>query len=133
MHKTNIQRCFAFAIDALVVGIITSLIESFIPTEFKTSILVIQEVRLSPEISLFVYVIYFISMDVLVEGTTIGKVIFSLKVVDEEELPLNSKQLVVRSLLKVVSIIILPLALIYLIFKGTTLHDVVLNTKTIKT
>lgn len=119
MKSTQQRRIGAFIIDTLVIGILVSLVESLFPFlyEAKTTSIFGISVTYRFGASFLFYVCYFILFDLANEGNTIGKLLFKIKVISEDEAEITKGKRMVRSLLKLVSIIVLPIAILLFLFK----------------
>ena len=125
MSEIQQKRILAFIIDLVIAGIISGIIRSILSTIFiaKTYTYIGINFEFNFEFSLIVYVIYFIAFDIMNQGKTFGKYLFNNKVVFTDKEP-TKLDLIKRSLLKVVSIMILPISiLLYLFYNVFTIQD----------
>lgn len=136
MVATNKNRVFSFLLDAFIVGIMTSLIESlftFISDKHSFELFGIN-FNYSLSLSLLIYLIYFIVFDLFLDGKSIGKLIWKIKIVSKENsMDFTISSHIRRTMLKLVSILILPISiLMFLLNQGFTLHDYYTNATTIQ-
>ncbi|PQB05148.1 hypothetical protein BST85_09810 [Aureitalea marina] len=79
------------------------------------------------------YLFYFWLMDVFLAGKTLGKTLLKIRVVSSEGLPLTWKTRLIRTVLKVIGILILPVAaVLFLWARSFTVQDQVLGTRAIR-
>jgi uncharacterized RDD family membrane protein YckC len=132
LSKISNKRIFALVVDLAVISQISILINNIIKINYEISTFKLYETEVSYGYSLivFVYIIYFIVFDYFYGGRTFGKKIFSISVVGKNY-SLSLKQSIIRSLLKVISIIILPISAFIFLIDNSTIHDKYFNTKTI--
>lgn len=79
------------------------------------------------------YLAYFWCFDLLKLGVTPGKLLSSIQVVSDDGRPLSLKTRLVRTMLKVIGILLLPVAaVLFLWARSFTLQDQILKTKTIR-
>lgn len=79
------------------------------------------------------FFLYFIIFDLFNHGNSFGKTIFSIKVVNIENLKnVEVKTLILRTILKMLSTILLPFSIITYLYNGFTLHEKFSKTKTIQ-
>lgn len=79
------------------------------------------------------YLTYFWIFDLLNKGNTPGKTALTIRVISEDGQPLTRKNRLLRTVLKVIGILMLPLAAVLFIWaKSFTLQDQVLKTRTIR-
>jgi uncharacterized RDD family membrane protein YckC len=135
MRLTNItnKRIFALVVDLVFISQISVLINNIIRINYEISTFNLYETKISYGYSFMVvvYLIYFIFFDYFYNGKTIGKRIFSIYVVGKSY-NLNIKQNIIRSILKVVSIIILPFSAFIFLIDNSTFHDKYFNTTTLE-
>lgn len=133
MGNIQIKRIVALWIDMFVAGLIYGVIENFLPQVFEPiekDLFGIQ-VRLQLSLAVLFYLLYFLVFDLLNQGVTVGKLVLKIKVVKGEDSRLTAAEHVVRTLLKMVSLIFLPIAaLIFLFNKNYALHDRYTGTNT---
>ena len=84
-------------------------------------------------INIIVIALYFILFDFFNNGTTWGKLVFSIYVVEKNKLiKLSVKKSLKRSFFKIVGIVILPVSMaLFILKKGFTLEDYFTDTITI--
>jgi uncharacterized RDD family membrane protein YckC len=134
MNNTQKRRIGAFIIDAIVIGFFATFAEnifSLFDEKFSFDALGLT-FYYKFSFSILFYVFYFVLFDLINNGVTLGKMIFKIKVVflDETELPKVTR--LKRSLLKVVGIVILPIAvLLFFLNNFFTIHDHFCQTITI--
>lgn len=128
------KRILALLIDAFLVGIMESiflnLIELNLGMEGKFSFFGHDYVYGFSFLFLF-YLLYFIFFDLFAKGQTIGKTILKIKSVNQDNLDLSVRWRLLRTFLKMVSIIFWPISALVYIFLDVTLEDTICKTKTI--
>jgi len=104
-----VRRMMAYLLDVLIasgtVGVVTTVLSAFglISTDLMLSLFVLA--------SFIVFWGYWIVLETLWGGRTLGKLLLGLRVVDERALPLRPVQLVIRNLLRPID----QLPLLYLV------------------
>ena len=134
MNITKSARIWAFIIDALIVGVSTTMFNSFLPDLFGSYQREIANVPITISFggSITTYFLYFLIFDLFNHGISIGKVLLKLVVVDHLEKPLETNKRIIRTILKLVSIVFIPIAiLVYLFSEALTLHEKATHTKTV--
>ena len=135
MELTGRYRIGAFIIDMIIVSLIASFIESMFSIFDESSVIELFgfSFKLVYSLSIPFYLSYFILFDLLNDGKSIGKMVFGIKVVfiDYKEVQLGT--LLKRTILKTLSIIILPISvLMFVLNKRFTFHDYYTNTITVR-
>ncbi len=135
MNGTQQRRIGAFLIDVIIISILVTIMENMLSYIFETKNFELLGIRFHLRIgtSIFFYMCYFIIFDLLNNGSTLGKLLFGIKVVQEDETEISKKTSIKRTLLKVVSIMILPLAILLFLFSDYfTIQDYYSCTITVK-
>ena len=84
--------------------------------------------------SFLLYLCYFLIFDIFNNGNTIGKLILGINVVSNDQSILTGGIRMKRTLLKMLSIIILPISVLLFLFNDSfTIHDHYSNTMTVST
>ncbi len=136
MENIKLKRIYSFIFDVIMSNSIGLLIFSIfnIDEKINTGIFEILNSKINYGFSLqiVVFFLYNIAFDCLNKGISFGKLIFSIKVVsieNSEETKLNI--LILRTILKVLSTILLPFSIIIYIYNGFTIHEKFSKTKTV--
>lgn len=129
------NRILALIIDVFLVGIIQILWVNLIgPIQFPKNYLSLLGFNFIFGLSYlpFLFLLYFFICDFFASGKTVGKTIIGIKNVNEYNLSLSIRFRLLRSTLKVVTIIMWPISgILYALF-DITLQDYVCKTKTVK-
>ena len=127
------KRIFALIFDIFIIGLISSiLIPNYTKFISENSVVVFDRTFIYGFYSNFIpYFVYFFIFDIVSNGETFGKMIFKIKVVLADTLNVTLKIRLLRSILKIVSIILLPIAALVFLIKGNTMEDAVCKTITI--
>ena len=125
------KRIYSFLVDMIVISLILSLlpfslVKKIVEFSFNNTDFIVNF-----EYKFFIILVYFLVFDLFNKGKTIGKLIFKIKVVDIATNVFVFKQAVVRTLLKMISIVIFPISFFLMKFKKYTLHEQYSKTKTI--
>ena len=136
MQHVHVRRSLAFLIDLVVVSIVASILGNVFPIiAFKLVDFDVfgQQFRIGIAFVFIIWFFYLMVFDVINNGQTIGKWILQLAAVTKNhEIP-PVKTRITRSLLKTLSIIILPIAVLLFLFgKSYTIHERYSYTITIK-
>jgi uncharacterized RDD family membrane protein YckC len=132
--KFTKERIFALLIDQFIINSSYSILNKFFNFDFAANKFLLFGMKWTLNVS-FVFIaslIYFFFFDFLKNGTTIGKSILKIKIqkINGDELSFSER--FITSLLKVISITLLPLSAIYYFFTKTVFHDRIMKIKTIK-
>lgn len=133
MKERFFRRGFAFLLDLLLISLAFTLLYNFIPLEWLKGeyALGTQEFRWAIDLYGAVSAGYFLGFGFLMRGGSPGKDIMRLKtVMADGSIPTRSLSLA-RTLLKLISIALLPFALIAYVWDGreTTLQDYLSGTR----
>ena len=112
------QRFLAFFIDLIIINAFIGVLGFLLKNEISLYKMVSGETSVDFKLSfdLFYYLIYFVFFDVFKEGITVGKKATGLLIVDQQGKIPERNELVKRTFLKMLGILLLPIAaLIYLI------------------
>ena len=127
IHSTLARRIGALLIDFLLISVVYTIAINAVPEDFLwTDRIVIKgEMGLSVDLYGLVLGLYFIGCDLLNQGESLGKDILGLRTVGRDGQPLSKRVVLVRTLIKLLSIGMLPLTLILFLCKGRgfTLQD----------
>ncbi len=132
--NTALKRILAYVLDGLIIGVVSSLFDSLMtpflsPVSFDWLGIAIV---LNVEFLLLFYLLYFILFDVLNNGITVGKAITGIRVVVDEPGSITTKQHILRTLLKMISVLFSFIAfIVFILTPQWTLHDSVMNTITV--
>ena len=130
--NTNLNRFFALLIDLIFISIIYNFVSNFINLNVELGAIRIFGLKMLYGYSfLFViYLIYFLAFDFFNNSITLGKIFTKLRVVSNKAGSLNYNKFI-RTFLKILSLVLFPIAGIFFILKGTTIQDEILDTRTI--
>jgi uncharacterized RDD family membrane protein YckC len=134
MNQTQKRRVGAFVLDLMVIGIFTTFAENILSffidkVSFDALGLTFNHTF---SFSILFYVSYFLLFDLINNGVTLGKMIFKIEVVFLDKTELTKATHLKRSLLKILGIIILPIAvLLFFLNKFFTIHDYFCQTITV--
>ena len=132
--NTALKRMLAYLLDGIIIGIVSSLFDSLMtpflsPVSFDWLGIAIV---LNVEFLLLFYLLYFILFDVLNNGITVGKAITGIRVVVDRPESITTKQHILRTLLKMISVLFSFIAfIVFVLTPQWTLHDSVMNTITV--
>lgn len=132
--KIKERRIWAFIIDAAFVSCISGLIQVIIPMVIESFGVSIEskQIVISISLSSVFYLGYFIAFDIWNNGVTIGKSAMAIQVMRDKSEPLNLDERLMRSLLKTIAIIVLPVSVfLYLWVNSFTVHDHFMVTRSI--
>lgn len=125
------KRILAFFIDIFIINVIIQLIGFLIKPDLTEYSFETENYKVISRMSydFIFYLVYFLLFDFFREGITIGKKVTSLIIVNPKQTTIGRNNLVKRTMLKLLSIVFLPISgVIYLIF-DKTLHDDILGLK----
>lgn len=132
MKGYSFQMMGAFLIDMLLIGIAYTVVLNLIPREQLTQDLVWNGRSFGWSFDLYgtLTAAYFVGSDLLNRGASPGKDILRLQTVCLDGTPLSYPQSLARTLLKLISIWMLPVAAFLYVWKGKgfTLQDYLLQT-----
>ena len=134
MRNERQSRIFAFMGDIIAIGSINTFAENIFSffNESESFVFLGLHFTYNFSVSFLLYLCYFMLFDLINHGTTFGKLIFGIKIASKDESKLATTVCLKRSLLKIVSIIILPIAAALFLFKDRfTIHDHFANTITV--
>jgi uncharacterized RDD family membrane protein YckC len=130
MNKVNTNRVIAFIIDLFLFSIFASIFSCFLFEKNDLLNILIAKINLRVfAYYLFVF-IYFILFDIVNTGETIGKSAMSVKTFNLNDSKLTLKQRLIRSCVKFLSIILIPISIVIYYLNGYTIHDNICKTKT---
>lgn len=131
--KIKNKRILALTIDLIIIGFFVRLLSSLVDLNFSQGNLFLFDTNFTYGYSLvfIIYIIYFFVFDYINNGVTFGKRIFKIEVIQIDKTRLSLSKRLIRSILKVVSIIIFPITLLMFMINGKTLHDNICKTKSI--
>lgn len=116
------KRILAFLIDMIIVNAIIQLFSLLVQPEMPGYQLDAEHYTLVSRLSYDVvfYLVYFLVFDLFGQGVTVGKKATSLVITNTNQPAIGRSELVKRTLLKMVGMILLPIsALVYLLFTRT--------------
>lgn len=126
------NRILSFLVDLIMISIIFTILPFGLEKRIGEFTLFELKFTLNFEFKFFIILFYFLLFDLLNQGKTIGKIFFKIKSVDKETNMFAFKQASIRTLLKMISIIILPISFILLLNNSYSIHEHFSKTKTIK-
>jgi len=135
MERMNKYRIGAFITDAVFVAVVAGILETLFASvmQYSTFELLGSTFKFTYSFVMPSYIIYYLFFDLVNNGTSLGKIIFKLKVMHENKTPLGLRKLVKRTLFKCISILLLPISiLLFALTNGYTIHDAQSNTITIQ-
>jgi uncharacterized RDD family membrane protein YckC len=135
MNSTQQRRIGAFIIDVIIIGFFVTFSENLLSSAFQAKSFELMGIQFHMRIgtSFLFYMCYFMIFELLNNGSTLGKLLFGIKVVHEDETEISKRTGIKRSLLKVVSIMILPLAILLFLFSDYfTIQDHYSRTITVR-
>jgi uncharacterized RDD family membrane protein YckC len=126
------NRILSFLVDMIIISIVFSILPFGLEKRIGEFTLFELKFFVNLEFKIFMILVYFLMFDLLNQGKTIGKIFFKIKSVDTTTDAFVLKQALIRSLLKMISIIILPISLILLLNNSYSIHEFFSKTKTIR-
>lgn len=127
IHSTLARRMWALLIDFLLISVVYTIVINAVPEDFLWTdrIGIKGEMGLSVDLYGLVLVFYFMGCDLLNKGESLGKDILGLWTVGRDGQSLSRGVSLVRTLIKLLSLGMLPLTLILYLWKGRgfTLQD----------
>jgi len=134
MNNAQKRRIGAFIIDVMVISLFATFAENIMSTfndQISFNVLGLK-LNYTFSFSILFYVSYFLLFDLMNHGVTIGKILFKIRVVFQDKTELPKSIHLKRSMLKIVGIIIFPIAvLLFFLNKYFTVHDHFCRTITI--
>jgi uncharacterized RDD family membrane protein YckC len=133
MKKFQTRRIVAFIVDSTIIGLFAGFFDGFFSDMFQEKVFLFfnQEIKVKFSIAFVFYLIYFFLFDLLNKGTTLGKLLTQIRIVSSNSKSLSVVDLMLRTVLKLISIIFLPIAaIIYLLSDSFTVHDALMKTQT---
>lgn len=127
--KTN--RIIAFIIDIALCSFIVSLFLPLKEHPIGAYDLWGHEILVNWDLSVLTYAAYFLAFDFINQANSPGKSIMKLRVIGSSGQRLQLKTRIGRTLLKLVSILVLPISAIVYLANGKTLHDNLLKSTVI--
>ncbi|WP_055442737.1 RDD family protein [Lacinutrix himadriensis] len=120
MKDIYLKRFLAFLIDFVIVSFIYKILDDMLSLSFEITELTLFETKIKLSFSFMILSFYFymILFDVFNKGITFGKMIFNLSIDNTTDTNLQVVDLLKRSLLKIISIIILPISILLYLFKN---------------
>lgn len=133
MCDVSTKRIIAFFIDLGLIWVCFVVINNFSPVnitikEFK---LVGFQFIIGFSFFFLIYYIYFVLMDFLNAGESIGKRIVHIGVVSKSNTILDNRALLKRTFFKTIGYIFLPISVVVFLYNQNTIQDKVCLTKTI--
>ncbi|WP_371820434.1 RDD family protein [Flavobacterium sp. HJ-32-4] len=137
MENSKAKRIYAFIFDVIISNFIGLLFFSIfdIDENITTGRLesIDANIRYGLSLQIVVFLLYNLTFDCINKGVTFGKLVFSIKVVRIEsgdETAVLTR--IVRTILKMISTIFLPVSALLYLYKGVTIHERFSRTKTIR-
>ncbi len=112
------QRFLAFFIDLIIINALIGVFGFLLKNEFSLYKTMFGETSVNFKLSfeLFYYLIYFVFFDIFKEGISIGKKATGLLIIDQQGQIPDRNELVKRTFLKMLGVLLLPIAaLVYLL------------------
>lgn len=127
MNEQNLRRAVALVIDFFLISIVYSILINFVPgMTLDQQVVGIQlSLELGPDWFLLITMGYFIGCDLLNQGESLGKDIMGLHTISPEDEVLDVPVRLFRTLLKGISLLALPIAILAFFWqeRGLTLQD----------
>ena len=126
------KRIFALIIDLIIIGFIYNITINVLNLNVDLGHIKILNLDIIYGYSFIfiIYLVYFFVFDFVNKGITFGKNLTKIKVISNTEENLNYN-IFLRSSLKVLSLMIFPIAGFLFILNGYTIQDIVVRTETI--
>ncbi|WP_452229213.1 RDD family protein [Lacinutrix sp. MEBiC02404] len=120
MKNIYLKRFLAFLIDFIIVSFIYNILDDMLSLSFEITELTLFETKIKLRFSFMIltFYIYILLFDVFNKGITFGKMIFNLSIDNTDSDNLEVVDLLKRSLLKILTIIILPISILLYLFKN---------------
>ncbi|WP_452232320.1 RDD family protein [Lacinutrix sp. MEBiC02595] len=120
MKNIYLKRFLAFLIDFIIVSFIYHILDDMLSLSFEITELTLFETKIKLRFSFMIltFYIYILLFDVFNKGITFGKMIFNLSIDNTDSDNLEVVDLLKRSLLKILTIIILPISILLYLFKN---------------
>ncbi len=128
------RRIASFIIDMVGANLIFYVLDVVFPTYRIGSFLLFgHSVDLDFKLALLAIPIYFLIFDLVNQGQSLGKIILATKTIDSSSsaAPAGATR-IMRTLLKMLSIALWPIALLVYLMCSVTLHDKVARTVTVR-
>jgi|GEM_PF-5143020 len=130
------QRIYAFIVDIIISNFIGLLFFSIfdIDKDVKTRSFDSLDGTINYGISLqiVVFLLYNLTFDIVNKGVTFGKLVFSIKIVSAESAEETAiPMLMLRTMLKMLSTIFIPISAVVYLYSGVTIHERFSSTKTV--
>jgi uncharacterized RDD family membrane protein YckC len=129
--QTGTLRIIAFCVDIAVIGFCMSPLAEIPLDEFNLGN---QNFIAAFNFKVLGFPLYFFMFDLFCRRQTVGKYFTGISIIDEDgSTALSLKKLLIRTLVKWISVQIIPIAYIYYLFSNKALHDKFVKSKTINT
>lgn len=119
------KRVIALSIDLIILSQIAVLVNNFVKLNYELEKTTIIDFNVSYGFSLMfiLYVLYFLLFDFLYKGVTLGKKIIGISIESKNANNGFKKELLKRTLIKLVSIFILPVSIVCYLFFNIIFQD----------
>lgn len=133
LNDMNKKRVFAFVVDASIIQMIGMLISNAITMDIVASNFMFfgREYTTGASWIILIYLGYFVLFDICWSGVTLGKKLFSVRIERAGSDQITLADNVMRSVLKIISIVLLPVSVPLYLFSGWSFHDKICKTKTV--
>lgn len=136
MGNIKAKRIYAFILDVIISNFIGLLFFSIfdIDKDLKTGSFESLDANINYGISLqiVVFLLYSLTFDIVNKGVTFGKLVFSIKVVSAESGEgMTVPVLMLRTILKMLSTIFVPISAFIYLYSGFTIQERFSDTKTV--
>jgi len=120
MKDIYLKRFLAFLIDFVIVSFIYKILDDMLSLSFEIKELTLFETKIKLRFSFMIlsFYMYILLFDIFNKGITFGKMIFNLSIDNTTDNNLQVVDLLKRSLLKIITIIILPISILLYLFKN---------------
>lgn len=137
MENSKAKRIYAFIVDAIISNFIGLLFFSIFDIDENVTTGSLEgldaNIRYGLSLQIVVFLLYNLSFDCINKGITFGKLVFSIKVVPSESRKETAVPMrIVRTILKMISTIFLPVSALLYLYNGVTIHERFSKTKTIR-
>jgi len=134
MKNIQLRRSIAFLIDMFIIGAMVGIFDSLFPVTIRVDNFEVSGIRLTLGITLapVFYILYFIIFDIIAGGQTSGKSILGIVVVSKNGEAISIRKRLLRSLYKMLGVLILPVAVLLFISDNYSIQDYHVGTATIQ-
>jgi uncharacterized RDD family membrane protein YckC len=126
------QRIYALIVDLIIVNFFIWISEAFLNLKFEAGTFNAFGfyIKYGYTAAIIIYIMYFIFFDILYNGDTVGKFVFSLHTVETDGTEMSLKRRIIRSISKTVAIGLIVIPVIYYFFTSRDLFAEITKTNT---